>query len=87
MANASILRWDPTQPIFHWLALVFGVGANANFRFGVGGLASGNANIQILDTNMLVSPTKNSGGGGSASPRRQVFCVLVEYSFKHLSVY
>ena len=49
--------------------------------FGVGGLASGNANFQILDTNMLVSPMQNSGVGGIAQrqPRRQVFCVLVEY--------
>ena len=66
MANTSILHWDPTQAIFHWLALGFGVGANTNFRFGVGGLASGNANFHILDTNMLVSPTQNSGVGGIA---------------------
>ena len=26
MANARILRWDPTQPIFHWLAFEFRVG-------------------------------------------------------------
>ena len=55
---------DPTPPIFHWLASGFGVGANANLRFGVGGLASGNANFHILDTNMLVSPTQNAGVGG-----------------------
>ena len=30
------------------------------------GLASGNANFQILDTNMLVSPMQNSGVGGIA---------------------
>ena len=57
---------DPTPPISHLLALGFGVGANANFRFGVGGLASGNAIFLILDTNMLVSPTQNSGVGGIA---------------------
>ena len=44
----------------------FRVEANANFRFGVGGLASGNANYHNLDTNMLVSPTQNSGVGGIA---------------------
>ena len=66
MANAKILRWVPTIPIFHWLASGFGVGANAKFRFGVGGLASGNANFHILDTNMLVSPTQKSGVGGIA---------------------
>ena len=26
MANAQILRWDPKQPIFHWLAFGFRVG-------------------------------------------------------------
>ena len=66
MANASILRWDPTPAIFHWLASGFGVGANTNFRFGVGSLASGNANFHILDTNMLVSPMQNPGVGGIA---------------------
>ena len=44
----------------------FGVGANANFRFGVGSLTSGNANFHILDTNMVVSPMQNSGVGGIA---------------------
>ena len=44
----------------------FGVGANANFRFGVGVLASGNAHFHILDTNMLVFPTQNPGVGGIA---------------------
>ena len=27
---------DPTQPIFHWLALGFGVGGNANLKLCVG---------------------------------------------------
>ena len=31
---------DPTQPIFHWLTLVFRLGGNANFMFLVGGNAS-----------------------------------------------
>ena len=49
MANARILHWDPTPPIFHWLASGVGVWANANFRFGVGGLATGNAkNVRQL---------------------------------------
>ena len=26
MADARILRWDPTQPLFHWLAFGFRVG-------------------------------------------------------------
>ena len=66
MPNAKTQRNDPTPPIFQWLSSGFGVGANANFRFGVGSLASGNANFHILDTNMLVSPMQNSGIGGIA---------------------
>ena len=31
MANARILRWDPTQPIFHWLAFGFRVGQILGF--------------------------------------------------------
>ena len=42
----------------------------------------GNANLQILDTNMLVSPMHNSGIGGIAQDQPQVFCVLVEYRLK-----
>ena len=60
---------EPTQPIFHWLASGFGVGANANFRFGVGGLASG-------DTNMLVFPTQNSAVGGIAQLQPPTPCIL-----------
>ena len=51
---------------YTWPTPAFCVGANANFRFGAGGLASGNANFHISDTNMLVSPTQNSGIGGIA---------------------
>ena len=35
---------DPSQPIFHWLALGFCVGGNANFIFRVGG----NANFSVF---------------------------------------
>ena len=35
---------DPTQPIFHRLALGVGVGGNANFRVSVGG----NANFSLF---------------------------------------
>ena len=48
---------DPTQPIFHWLALGFCVGGNANFIFCIGCNA-------FLDTNMLLSQTRNCGIGG-----------------------
>ena len=82
MPNAKTQCQDPTPAIFHWLASGFGVGANANFRFGVGSLALGNANFHILDTNMLVSPIQNSGVGGIAQRQPPVFCVLVEYRLK-----
>ena len=35
---------DPTQPIFHWLALGFRIGGNTNFSVRVGG----NANFSIF---------------------------------------
>ena len=34
---------DPTQPVFHWLALGFCVRANANFKFCV----EGDANLRV----------------------------------------
>ena len=58
----------------------FGVGGLASgvWRrgFGIGGLASGNANFHILDTNMLVSPTQNSGVGGIAQRQPLTPCIL-----------
>ena len=40
---------DPTQPLFHWLALGFCVRANANFKFCVGG----DANLRVCVGSML----------------------------------
>ena len=34
MANASILRWDPTQPIFHWLAFGVALGKTQILELG-----------------------------------------------------
>ena len=51
---------DPMPPIFNWLALGVGVGGNANFSARVGS----NANLVFLDTNMLISPTRDCGVGG-----------------------
>ena len=45
MLDAKMLRWHPTQPIFHWQLLGFASGKNAK-KF-----ASPNAEY----TNMLVS--------------------------------
>ena len=79
---------DPTQPIFHWLASGVGVGANANFKFCVGTKANLKGLRWLQDTNMLVSPTQKSGVGGIAQrqPRRQVFCIAVEYRLNSLLV-
>ena len=59
---------------------MFCVGGNTNFMFCVG-------ETQILafsDTNMLVSPTQNSGVGGLSQSQgpTQLFCVAVEYRLK-----
>ena len=40
----SIFHGDPTQPLFHWLALGFCFGGNTNFMFRVGG----NANFSVF---------------------------------------
>ena len=69
---------------------MFGVGANANFRFGVGFLASGNTNFHILDTNMLVSPTQNAGVGGIAQrqlPTPDIFVSQWNIGFMHTIAY
>ena len=53
---------DPTQPIFHCLPLGFGLGPTQILSF-----ASGEKGLRWLqDTNMLVSPTQNSGVRGIA---------------------
>ena len=59
MATQEICIWDPTPPIFHWMASGVGVGSNANYsrRQGL---------RWLQDTNMLVSPTQNSEVGGTA---------------------
>ena len=43
-STRKICVGDPTQPIFHWLALGFCVGGNANYMFRVGG----NANFSVF---------------------------------------
>ena len=51
---------DPTQPIFHWLALGFCVGGNANFMFRV----RGNANFSVFRYQHVgISNTKFRCGG------------------------
>ena len=57
MSDARILHWDPTQPIFHWLAFGFAMG-----KTQILGLASGV--FAFSDTNMLVSPRLKCGVGG-----------------------
>ena len=58
--------------------LGFCVGGNVNIRLGASGLMH---IFAFLDTNMLVSPMRNSGVGGldqRKAPTRK-FCVAVEY--------
>ena len=68
---------DPTPPIFHLLALGVGVGVTQILALGVTQiLALGVTQIlAFLDTNMLVSPTRNCGVGGLSQrkdPRQMV---------------
>ena len=67
MANAKILRWGPNAT---YIPLT-GVGGCAHFTFCVGGNANftfcvGSKIPTCWYTNMLVSPTQNSGVGGIA---------------------
>ena len=73
----------PMQPIFHLLTLGGRVGANANFKFRVGG----NTNSAFLDTNMLVFLTQNSHVWGIANTtsQRECFCITAKYRLKEIS--
>ena len=55
MGNAKLCVGDPTQPIFHWLALRLCIGCNTHFMFRVGVTQI----LAFLDTNMLVYPMHN----------------------------
>ena len=64
---------DPTLPIFHLLALGFGIRGNAMLVFALGVTQI----LAFLGTNMLVSPTRNCGVGGLSQrddPKRMVLC-------------
>ena len=63
MANMSPNARGPTQPIFHWLVLGVALGEQG-FALYVWGFALGARGC--LDTNMLVSATRNSCVGGIA---------------------
>ena len=52
MANQECCVGDPTQPIFHLLALGVGVGGNANLGVGVGA----NANFSVFRYQHVVIP-------------------------------
>ena len=52
---------DPTQPIFHWLALGFCVGGNAKFMLCVGG----NANFSVFRYNHVAIPNAKLWRWGS----------------------
>ena len=79
---------DPTQPIFHWLALGFCVRANAKFKFCVGC----GANLRVCIGSKIPTcwyPQRKilaSGALPNANPRRQVFCVAVEYRLYTIAI-
>ena len=60
MANAKICVGDPTQPIFHWLALEFCIGGNANCTFRIGG----NANFSVFRYQHVGIPNAKFRVGG-----------------------
>ena len=72
---------DPAQPIFHWLALGFCVGGNANFMFRFGG----NANFSVFRYQHVGIPNMKFRVGVYANTRTQCECfrVAVEYRFKN----
>ena len=51
---------DPTQPIFHWLALGFCFGGNANFMFHAGG----NTNFSVFRYQHVGTPNAKFRVGG-----------------------
>ena len=53
--------WDPTQPLFYWLALGFCVGGNANFMFRVGD----SANISVFRYQHVTIPNSKLWRWGS----------------------
>ena len=71
---------DPSQSIFHWLALGFCVGGNANFMFCVGGYA----NFSILRYQHVSIPNAKFRAGGLSHREdpTQVFLRPVEYRLK-----
>ena len=79
--NVKILRWGPNAT---YVPLT-GVGVLRLGLTQILGLASGVMQIfTFLDTNMLVSPTRNSGVGGlyqRKDPTRKL-CVAMEYRLK-----
>ena len=76
---------NPTQPIFHWLALGFGVGGNAHFRFGVGD----NANFRVFRYQHVRIPNAKLWRSGS-QPTQQcedvVERVQVKQNIHHMRV-
>ena len=72
---------DSTQPIFHWLALGFCVGGNANLIFCVGGAANFSVfryqHVGISNTKLWCWRSQPMPG-----PNTNGFCVAVEYRLK-----
>ena len=56
---------DPTQPIFHWLALGFCIGGKTNFMLRVGG----NANFSVFRHQHVGIPNAKFRVGGIVQPK------------------
>ena len=68
---------DPTQPIFHWLALGFCIGGNAHFMFHV----RGNTTFSVFRYQHVGIPTQDFRVWGldQCEAPTQELCVTVEY--------
>ena len=74
MANARILRWGPTLPIFHLFTLGVCFGGNVNFSVCDGG----NANFSIFRYQPVGIPNA-LGVLPKVTAQRECFCIPVEY--------
>ena len=76
MAMPNFCVGDPTQPIFHWLAVGFCIGDSASFMFYVGGNANSSVFRYWFLQHKIVSLAML---GVNATTQRKCFCNAVEY--------
>ena len=70
---------DQTQPIFHWLALGFCVGGNANFMFRVGG------NVNFRYQHVCIPNAKSRRWGSKPSPGPNVNAFALQWNIGYMA--